>query len=65
MHYLCISINLTELAPNPYFSIIYVHLVDMSTKAVVRVDFPADALSMHKQNPLRNTKGYNSNRIGP
>ena len=29
-----------------------------------QVDFPAYALSMHKQNVLRITKGNNSNRIG-
>ena len=34
-------------------------------KAVAQVDFPAYALAMHKQNPLRITKGNNSNRIGP
>ena len=33
----------------------------VSTKVVVQVDFPAYALSMHKQNALR--KGSNSNRI--
>ena len=32
---------------------------------VVQVDFPAYALSMHKQNAVRITKGNNSNRIGP
>ena len=32
---------------------------------MVQVDFPAYALSMHKQNVLRITKGNNSNRIGP
>ena len=32
---------------------------------MVQVDFPAYALSMHKQNALRITKGNNSNRIGP
>ena len=37
----------------------------VSAKAVVQVDFPAYALSMHKQNALRITKGNNSNRIGP
>ena len=34
-------------------------------KAVVQIDFSAYALSMHKQNPLRITKGNSSNRIGP
>ena len=37
----------------------------ISAKAVVQVDFPAYALSMHKQNALRITKGNTSNRIGP
>ena len=32
----------------------------VSAKAVVRIDFPADALSMHKQNPFRIMKGNNS-----
>ena len=32
---------------------------------MVQVDFPAYALSMHKQNALKITKGNNSNRIGP
>ena len=31
---------------------------------MVRVDWHAYALSMHKQNPLRITKGNNSHRIG-
>ena len=37
--------------------------MDTLAKAVVRVDVPTDALSMHKQNPLRITNG--NNRIGP
>ena len=37
----------------------------VSAKAVVQVDWPAYALSMHKQTPLRITKGNNSKRIGP
>ena len=37
----------------------------VSAKALVQVDFLAYALSIHKQNPLRITKGNNSNRIGP
>ena len=32
---------------------------------MVQVDFPAYALSIHKQNALRITKGNNSNKIGP
>ena len=32
---------------------------------MVQVDFPAYALSMHKQNTLTITKGNNSNSIGP
>ena len=32
---------------------------------MVQVDFPAYALSIHKQNASRITKGNNSNRIGP
>ena len=34
----------------------------VSAKAVVKVDFPAYALSIHKQ---RITKGNNSDEIGP
>ena len=30
---------------------------------MVQVDFPAYALSMHKQNPLRITKGNNSTEL--
>ena len=37
----------------------------VSAKAVVQVDFLTYALSIHEQNPLRITKGNNSNRIGP
>ena len=33
----------------------------VSAKAVVEVNFPAYALSIHKQNALRITKGNNSN----
>ena len=32
---------------------------------MVKVDYPVYALSMHKQNALRITKGNSSNRIGP
>ena len=32
---------------------------------LVQVDFPAYALSIHKQNALRITKSSNFNRIGP
>ena len=35
------------------------------TKAVVEVDRPIKALSMHIQKPLRITKGNNSHRISP
>ena len=35
----------------------------VSAKAVVQVDFPAFALSIHEQNALRITKG--NNKIGP
>ena len=35
------------------------------SKAVVEVDRPIKALSMHIQKPLRITKGNNSNRISP
>ena len=35
------------------------------SKAVVGVDRPIKALSMHKQKPLRITKGNNSHRISP
>ena len=37
----------------------------VSAKAVVQVDFPAYALSIHKQNALRITNSNNTNRIGP
>ena len=37
----------------------------VSAKAMVQVDFPAYALSIHKQNALRITKGNNSTRIAP
>ena len=37
----------------------------VSAKAVVQDDFLAYALSIHKENPLRTTKGNNPNRIGP
>ena len=37
----------------------------VSTKAVVQVDFPAYALSIHKQNTLRFTQSNNSNKTGP
>ena len=37
----------------------------VSAKAVVPVDFPTYALSMHKQNALKITKSNNSNSIGP
>ena len=36
-----------------------------SSKAVVGVDRPIKALSMHIQKPLRITKGNNSHRITP
>ena len=32
---------------------------------MVQVDFPTYALSIHKQNALRITKGNNSNKISP
>ena len=32
---------------------------------MVQADFPAYALSIHKQNALRITEGNNSNKIGP
>ena len=35
------------------------------SKAVVEVDRPIKALSLHIQKPLRITKGNNSHRIGP
>ena len=35
------------------------------SKAVVGVDRPIKALSLHIQKPLRITKGNNSHRIGP
>ena len=35
------------------------------SKAVVGVDWPIKALSMHIQKPLRITKGINSYRISP
>ena len=35
------------------------------SKAVVEVDRPIKALSMHIQKPLRITKGNNSHRISP
>ena len=38
---------------------------DCFSKTVVQFDFPAYALSIHKQNALRITKGNNCNRIGP
>ena len=37
----------------------------VSSKVVVQVDFPAYALSMHKQSALRITKGIYSKRNGP
>ena len=35
------------------------------SKAVVGVDWPIKALSLHIQKPLRITKGNNSHRISP
>ena len=37
----------------------------VSAKAVVQVDLPAYALSMHKQNALRITKGNKSTELAP
>ena len=39
---------------------VYAKYQTVSAKAVVQVDFPAYALSIHKQNALRITKGNNS-----
>ena len=44
--------------------IMYTKYQIVSAKAVLQVDFPAYTLSMLKHNPLRITKGTNSNRIG-
>ena len=39
--------------------------MDSFIKAVVQVDFPAEALSMHKQNSLSITNGNNSTETAP
>ena len=62
------AITLSELAPNTYFSIINVHLVD--TNVFTRFDeIPSLPVQVIKEKPkcrgLRITKGTNSKGIGP
>ena len=45
--------------------IVYTKYQIAPSKAVVEVDRPIKALSLHIQKPLRITKGNNSHRIGP
>ena len=48
-----------------YVYIVYTKYQIAPSKAVVGVDRPIKALSLHIQKPLRITKGNNSHRIGP
>ena len=62
------AITLRELAPNPYFSIINVHLVDINVFAKSD-EIPSIPVQVIKEKPkcrgLRLTKGNNSKRFGP
>ena len=48
-----------------YVYIVYTKYQIAPSKAVVGVDRPIKALSLHIQKPLRITKGNSSHRIGP
>ena len=62
------AITLIKLAPSPYFSIINVHLVDISMFAKSD-EIPSLPVQVIKEKPkccgLRIMKGHNSKRIGP
>ena len=65
------EITLIKLAPSPYFSTINICHVDMNVHArpdeipLMTLQDIKETMSLHKQKPLRTTKGNNSHGIDP